>query len=436
MSKKPVKAVIVGAGHRSFVYASYALKNPEALEIVGIAEPNDQRREQMGDYFRIPRHLRFKTAEELAEQPRFADAVINGTMDRQHVPTSLPLLAAGYHILLEKPFAVNEEEMWQLVEAARKHRRIVMICHVLRYAPFYARIKSLVAAGEIGEILNIQLTEHVSYHHMAVAFIRGKWANRERCGSPMLMAKCCHDLDLMAWMKSGIAPVKVSSFGQLTYFRPEKAPAGAGERCLVDCPIESECLYSARKHYLDHPKRWRFYVWDGLENNEEATLEEKAAFLKDSPYGRCVWKCDNDVVDHQSVTVEFADGSTGTLNMVGGTARPSRSIHLLGTNGEIEGLLHKSSFVIRHIDTRPGKEYTETEIDVNIKGDMFGAAGGHAGGDLRLVDDFCRVLRGEEPSISCTSLEDSIAGHLIGFRADSAMRNNKVELLPALSGGR
>ena len=146
--------------------------------------------------------------------------------------------------------------------------------------------------------------EHVSYHHMAVGFVRGKWRNRERRHSSMLMAKCCHDLDLIMWMKSGVPPVRVASFGNNMQFRPEKAPGGSGTNCLIDCPIERDCLYSARKHYLDHPKRWAFYVSDALEELERPTHADREGLLRsDSPYGRCVWKSDNDVVDHQSVVI-------------------------------------------------------------------------------------------------------------------------------------
>ena len=256
--------------------------------------------------------------------------------------------------------------------------------------------------------------------------------------SPMLMAKCCHDLDLITWMKSGVAPVRVSSFGSNFQFRPEKAPPGAGTRCLVDCPIEPDCLYSARKHYIDHPQRWAFYVWDVLQHGTQSatngsanyaalTLEEKIASLKtDNPYGRCVWKCDNDVVDHQSVAIEFADGATATLNMVGGAAKPSRLIHIVGTHGEIQGALEDSRFVIRHIDPRPGHEYTETVFDLNLGGDMTGAFGGHGGGDLRLMADFLHLLKGEPRSLSTTTLEDSVNGHLVGFCADQALEEGRV----------
>ncbi len=423
----PITAVIVGAGHRALLYASYAQTHPDELRIVGVADPRAYRREQVVHLYNLPPERCFATAEELAAHPKFADVVINGTMDHQHVPTSLPLLRAGYDMLLEKPFATSEEEMWTLVETASRYQRRVMICHVLRYTPFYAAIRQRVQQGLIGDILNIQTVEHVSYHHMAVAFIRGKWARQAESHSSMLMAKCCHDLDLIAWMKSGILPRAVASFGSNFQFRPEKAPQGAGTRCLVDCPIEPECLYSARKHYIDHPERWRFYVWESLEQIEAPTLEDKIASLKgDNPYGRCVWKCNMDVVDHQSVLIEFMDGATATHNMIGGAARPSRSIHLLGTLGEIQGVFEESRFVIRHIDPRPGHEYSEEVVDLRINGDMHGAFAGHGGGDARLVADFVRVMRGEPPSLSTTTLQDSVVGHLIGFAADRAMAERQT----------
>jgi predicted dehydrogenase len=431
----PLKAIIVGAGHRSLVYASYAQHCPDELQIVAVADPRELRRRQVADLYGLPAYRCFETAEQVAAEPQFADVVINGTMDHQHVPTSLPLLAAGYDILLEKPFATFEEEMWQLVRTAQRHERKVSICHVLRYTPFYAAIRQQVRRGVIGDILNVQTVEHVSYHHMAVGFIRGKWSKKSYCNSTMLMAKCCHDLDLIAWMKSGIEPRAVSSFGGNYQFRPDQAPPGAGTRCLVDCPIEAGCLYSARKHYIDHPHRWTFYVWESLEHLDQPTIEDKIHSLEiDNPYGRCAWKCDMEVVDHQSVLIEFEDGSTATHNMIGGASRPSRSIHLIGTHGEIQGLFEDERFVVRHIDPRPGHEYTEEWIDVDVARsghDMHGAFGGHGGGDLRLVADFVRVVRGEPASLSTTDIRDSVAGHLIGFCADRAMQEHRVVELEA-----
>ena len=430
----PLKAVIVGAGHRALLYASYAQQHPDALQVVGVADPIPLRRQQVAELYDLPPEGCFRSAAELAAVPRFADVVINGTMDHQHVPTAVPLLRAGYDMLLEKPFATNENEMWQLVDVVQQFNNKVMICHVLRFAPFYTAVRQLVHDGVIGDILNVQTVEHVSYHHMGVGFIRGKWSKKSECHSSMLMAKCCHDLDLITWMKSGIKPSRVASFGSNMQFRPEKAPSGAGTRCLLDCPIESDCLYSALKHYIDHPDRWSFYVWDSLEHIETPTLDQKvASLMTDNPYGRCVWKTGMDVVDHQSVVIEFEDGSTATHNMVGGTAKPSRSIHLVGSLGEIDGVFEDNRFILRFIDPRPGYEYEDRLIDLRVEGDMHGAFSGHGGGDMRLVDDFVRVVRGETPSLSTTNLMDSVTGHLLGFSADRAMEEHcVVELTPNL----
>ncbi|MBN1579238.1 MAG: Gfo/Idh/MocA family oxidoreductase, partial [Anaerolineae bacterium] len=342
-----------------------------------------------------------------------------GTMDRQHVPTTLPLLYAGYHVLLEKPISPEQQELLHLLSVARETQRILMICHVLRYAPFYVAIRERVLNGEIGEIVSINCTERVSYHHMAVGFVRGKWRKRAE-SNPMLLAKCCHDLDLICWMKSGVEPRYVASHGSLMVFRPDNAPPGSGTRCLVDCQIESRCPYSARKNYIEQGL-WRFYAWDVLEHIAEPTIEQKLESLRtDNPFGRCVWRCDNDVVDHQSVIVDLTDGCVATHTMVGGASRPCRTIHLVGTRGEIEGTMEEGHFVVRHPDARAGHEYVETRVDIDVSGHM------HGGGDFRLVQDFVSALRGEPASISSTCIEDSVYGHLIAYAADRAMRDRQV----------
>ena len=425
---KLTTAVIVGAGHRGLCYANYALKHPEEFKIVGVADPNAFRREQAARIHDIPPENCFSTAEELAARPRLADAVINGTMDREHVPTSIPLLRAGYHILLEKAIAPTEGAVRELQAVARETGRTVMICHVLRYAPFYLEVKKRVLAGEIGRLMSIVTEENVSYHHMAVGFVRGKW-NREEVGT-MLMTKCCHDLDLITWFMSGTLPTdrdarsggtpkSVSSVGGLIYFRPENAPPGSGTRCLLDCAIEETCPYSAKKHYVEQGL-WSFYAWEAIEDSDMSLETKLKSLREDNPLGRCVWHCDNDVVDHQAVNIEFSDGCTAVHNMVGGVSKPCRTIHLLGTEGEIQGVMDEGAFVIRHADARAGHEYSEETIDVRVSGD------GHGGGDLRLAEDFVRTIQGESPSISCTSLEDSIYGHLIGFGADRSRREGRV----------
>lgn len=426
MPVKQLTAIIVGAGHRALGYAAYAIQHPDEMKITGVAEPDPRRLKQAAEQFKIPADHCFASSAELAAKGRMADVIINGTGDFDHVPTTLPLLACGYDVLLEKPFAISENEMNQLVSAAERHHNCVVICHVLRHSPFYSSIRRKLADGLIGEILNIQTTEHVSYHHMSTSYVRGK-RNREAVSAPMLLAKCCHDIDIMVWMMGRRTPQQVSSFGSRMFFRSDKAPEKAGTRCLVDCPIEADCLYSAQKLYIDHPNRWQFYVWDSLASGTDAPIGEKIEALKTSNrFGRCIWKCDNDVVDHQSVMVEFEGGATATHNMVGGASKGSRSIHILGTAGEIFGRFEDSCFTVRRIDPRPGHEHADDVIDLKITGDMTGAQGGHGGGDMRLVADFCRVARREAPSLCTTRLDDSVHGHRVCFRADQAMREKRV----------
>lgn len=427
MQDKPITAIIVGAGHRSFVYSKLALTNPEMLKIVGVADPNPVRRKKAMDTFGFGEDMCFESAQKLAKKGKIADTVINGTMDEQHLETAIPLLNAGYDMLLEKPFAPNEDEMRQIVECARKNNSKVMICHVLRYTPFYYGIKERIVNGEIGDIINIQTTEHVSYHHLSTSYVRGKWANKDKCHTTMLLAKCCHDLDIMMWMMADTKPTQISSFGGKFQFKPENAPKNAGTICMKDCPLVDKCVYNTKRLYIDHPDRWAFYVWDALEGKENITIEDKIALMKsDNPYARCIYKCDNNVVDHQSVLVNFASGATGTHNMVGGSAEPRRNIHIIGTKGEIFGNFEDSKFTVLKINPSPdahNEECDVEEVDLRVTGDMVGAYGGHGGGDERLAEDFVKYIRGEKPSLACTSIFDSVAGHLSVYLADESREN-------------
>ena len=424
MNKKPVTAIIVGAGHRAMVYSKLALTNPELLKIVGVADPNPIRRKQCMEKFGFSEDMCFENADELAKKGKLADTIINGTMDEQHIETAVPLLNCGYDMLLEKPFAVNEEEMRELVDCAKKNNSKVMICHVLRYTPFYYGIKKRIVDGEIGDIINIQTNEHVSYHHLSTSYVRGKWANSDKCHTSMLLAKCCHDLDIIMWMMAETKPTQISSSGSKYQFKPENAPKGAGTICMKDCPLVDTCVYSTKRLYIDHPDRWAFYVWDALEGIENPTIEDKIKLMKsDSPYARCMYKCDNNVVDHQSVLINFASGATATHNMVGGSSEPRRNIHIIGTKGEIFGNFEESKFYVSKIDPSPDAHNGECrieEVDLNVNGDMVGAYGGHGGGDERLAEDFVKFIQGEKPSLACTSIFDSVAGHLAVYLADES----------------
>lgn len=423
-----VTAIVVGAGHRAEIYASFAKVIPDKFKIVGVADLDPLRRRKIREIYGFSEDMCFSSSEELMKREKLADVIINGTMDTDHVPTTVPMLEKGYDVLLEKPFAVSNEEVDILADAVKRTGRKVMICHVLRYAPFYLKIKELLKSGAIGEIINIHTTEHVSYHHAANCFIRGKWRRKDLSGTSMFVQKCCHDMDLICWFMSGAAPVKVSSFGSRSFFTPEHAPEGSGEYCLDECPYEYTCDYSCRKLNLEHLNRCDPYVWREIEHIENPTMAdyEKELRRKDNPYAKCIWKGDNDVVDRQSVMIEFASGVTATHNMVAGTSRGCRKIHIIGSTGEIEGVMNDNSFVLRHIDV--GNEYKDEIINLNDEGDTTGAFSGHGGGDMRLVMDFYELVSGKTPSISCTLLEDSLNSHRLAFAADEAMESGKVVL--------
>lgn len=421
MNEGPLKVALVGAGHRGVGYSSYALRHPERMKLVAVADPRENRRIEFARQHGIPSNMQFSTHKDILSRPKIADAIINATMDKDHYSTALPLLEAGYHMLLEKPIAPTEQEVRGLISAAKGHSLTVMICHVLRYAPFYSFIKEVLVSGEVGNIVSMRTSENVSYHHMAVGYIRGKW-NRSDRSTPMLLAKCCHDLDIISWLMSGISPRRVASFGGLFQFKPENAPKGSAKRCLDGCSIESTCPYSARVNYVD-ADHWKFYSWEDTEEKGEMTREQKLDHMKRlSPFGRCVWHCDNDVVDHQSVLVEFDNGVTATHDMFTATARPTRLIHIIGTRGEIEGDLEAGKIVVRKPAPR-GKDlgFEERVEDVLVKGDS------HGGGDARLVADFVSVVRGEPASLGATRIEDSLNGHLLAFKADDSMLGGRVE---------
>ncbi len=428
---KQMTAVLVGAGNRADVYGSFSLEEPDRLKVIGIVDPDPVRTKIMKEKFNVPEENCFTSVDEFIKRDKFADVVINGTMDHLHVPTSIPILKKGYDMLLEKPFAINQEEMWELVKVAREEKRKVIIGHVLRYTPFYRAIKKHILNGDIGEITNIYLNERVSYHHFATAFVRGKWASEKQCHTTMLLQKCCHDMDIMMWLMRETKPVKIASFGNQFQMIPSKKPAGAGTRCMKDCPYVDSCVFSSYLLYILQPGRWAPYVWKCLESEDNVDEKRKEESLKtDNPYGRCVWDCNRDTnVESQAVLVSFENGALGTLNMMGGTAASGRTIHVVGTKGEIEGKMETSKYVIRKIHPTATGDHTVEEYDLNVTGDMSGAFSGHGGGDTLLVDDFIKFTNGEEPSISCTDINDSTLSHLAVFKADESRIHDEITFM-------
>ena len=401
--------MLVGGGIRGLQYVDHAVRYDADFKPVAVAEPDDRRRGDFADRFGIPEERRFRTWQEAAQYERLADCIINATRDHLHHPSAVALLKHGYHMLLEKPIAPRREETLEIAETAKQHGCRVMICHVLRYTPFYSAVKEILESGRLGRIMEIRMAENVSWHHFVTGFVRGRFRNVKE-GAPFILAKCCHDTDLMAWFLSGNPPERVSSFGSLSFYRPENAPEGATDNCY-DCPHVETCAFSAEQIYVKG-KIWRFRALTGFEGT---TDEEAREALRRGPYSRCAWRCDNDVVDKQSVIVEFADGALGTFSTNGVAACPGREIAVYGAKGELRGNMDDSTIVVREIEG-PGGKFREEEIDPK------GAAGhelaGHGGGDSRLVADFIDVLRGK--GTSRTRIEDSLYGHLIGYAAEDS----------------
>ncbi|MBL4934618.1 Gfo/Idh/MocA family oxidoreductase [Clostridium sp. YIM B02515] len=410
---KKVTAVLLGAGQRGAgAYAPYAIKFPEELQFVAVAEPDKERREEFKRLHKIEDRYCFESWEELMEQPKLADAILICTQDRMHYEPTIKALEKGYHVLLEKPMSYDAMECVSMGEYAKKYNRVFSICHVLRYTPFFRTIKKLLEDGRIGKLMSIQQIENVAYWHQAHSFVRGNWRNSKE-SSPMILAKSCHDMDIILWLV-GENCSKISSFGSLGHFKKEEAPAGAPLRCLDGCPAEKECPYYAPKIYIDWIDNWQADVIRkvvSIDTSEEALLKA----LKEGPYGRCVYHCDNDVVDHQVVNMEFENGVTAVFTMCAFTYEGGRSIKLMGTKGQIRCDLDKNVIEVRSFVT--GKR---EDINLDVSAD------GHGGGDLGIMRDFVELVRNEGKVEGVTSASVSVQSHIMSLAAERSRLENKI----------
>ncbi|WP_274364589.1 Gfo/Idh/MocA family protein [Paenibacillus thermotolerans] len=397
---KPIQAILLGAGARGgFAYAPYAAKYPHELQFVAVAEPNEERRVLFQQRFNVPKDRCFSTWEELPKEGKIADAAFICTQDQMHYEPTILALQLGYDVLLEKPMSPDPEQCLEMERAANETGKLLTICHVLRYTPFWSTLKSVIDDGEIGEIASIQLNENVGFFHMAHSFVRGNWRNSD-LSSPMILAKSCHDMDIISWLMDREC-VRVSSFGSLMHFREENAPEGSTKRCLDGCEAEAGCAYSAPRFYLGEGKEWAKFFTENL--SRESILEA----LRTGPYGRCVYRCDNNVVDHQVVNMEFEGGATATFSMCGFTHDCSRSIQIMGTKGEIRGYMESGRFTVYDFLTA---SQTEHKVQNSVSG--------HGGGDEGIVRDFLRAVRKQGRGETKTSARASVQSHLMAFAAE------------------
>lgn len=405
---KKVRALVLGAGSRGNAYAAYSRECPDELEIVAVAEPDPVRRELFAQRYGIAKEMCFTGWEEALAGPKLADAVFVCTLDEMHTAPALQALALGYDVLLEKPMSPTEEECIALERAARESGRVLTVCHVLRYTPFFRKIKEMLREGAVGKTMTIDLIENVGYWHQAHSFVRGNWRNAEET-NPMILAKSCHDLDIICWLMEERCEW-ISSFGSLIHFTKDHQPAGAPDRCLDGCPHAEECVYYAPKIYLTGSTEWPVDVI-----TTDLTPEGITEALQKGPYGRCVYRCDNNVVDHQVVNMEFAGGGTASFTMTGFTADLTRQIKIMGTAGQITADLDKNEILLHRFG-----EKEAAVVPVPGVRDGFG----HGGGDFGVVQNFIRLVNGEGDNL--TSAYASLQSHRMCFAAEKSRKEHCI----------
>lgn len=418
--KAPITFAICGFGDRGSTYASMQELFPDKMKVVAVADLNPKKVQRAKELYDIPEENCFSSGEEMLAQDRLADVMVVSTMDRQHVGHAIPALKKGYHIMMEKPISPEIEKCREILEVAKDCPGKIIVCHVLRYTVFYNTLKDLISSGRIGDVVSICANENVAYWHQAHSFVRGNWRNSKET-SPMILQKSCHDMDIFTWLL-GKKCKSVSSFGGTRLFKKECAPEGATPYCLGGCKAKESCVFDAEKIYITNPLTGRATHsnnWLTSVLSTENTVESTYEALKSGPYGRCVYHCDNDVVDHQQTNLLMEDGTTISFTMCAFTESCYRYFKAMGTKGEIEADMISNVIHVREF----GKP--EELIDVDKLSDDLK---GHGGGDSGIVEDFLEMLLEERDATErTTTLENSMESHFIALAAEeSRLQGGKV----------
>lgn len=411
--KAPITFAIAGFGDRGSTYAAMQEVFPGRMKVVAAADLDPRKREKARRLYGLSEDCVFSSAEEMLSRGRLADVMVVSTMDRQHVDHAIPALRLGYHVVLEKPISPDPAKCREILEAARQCPGKIVVCHVLRYTAFYNCIKELLESGRIGEPVSVSAAENVGYWHQAHSFVRGNWRNSQQT-SPMILQKSCHDMDLFTWLLPGRC-LSLFSVGSTTLFREDRAPAGAPARCLDGCPVKDSCPFDAEKIYVTNPATGVLHHdhnWISSVLSPENTVESTYAALREGPYGRCVYRCDNDVVDHQQTALLWEGGVTVSFSMCAFTEKCFRSMKIMGTKGEMEGDTLSNLIRVR----RFGGE--EEVLDVRLSAPDLK---GHGGGDAGIIGDFLdMLLENREPTLRTTTLEHSLESHVLALAAEES----------------
>ena len=412
------KLILIGGGNRGNSYTKIG-KELEKFELVAIAEPLKQRREYIAKLHGIPEEMCFESWEPLLALGKIADAAIVSTMDRDHFAPAMAAIEVGYNLLLEKPVAPTLEECRAIEKAATEKGVYVLVCHVLRYNKFFRALKKLIDDGRIGKIINIEHTECVGDMHYSHSFVRGKWHNAEESAF-MLLAKSCHDIDIIQWL-IGKECKRAQSFGALTYFKRENAPEGSTDRCYDGCPYIDTCPYSAKTIYVERKDlgNWlRSSVTRCHEMTDDETVIEA---LANTQYGKCVFKCDNNnVVDHQTVNMEFEDDVTATFTMsafnLGG-----RRIRIMGTKGTLEANAWDNEITLENLITQKKEKISVNDM---VLGDSI--LSGHGGGDSGIMSSLYDLLCTEVSYDELSNISISVKNHTTVFAAEKSRLEGRV----------
>lgn len=411
--QKKITLALVGAGERGqYCYAPYAQLHGYEVQFTAVADPDDGRRDKFVSDYHVPANGIFHTAEEFFSHPRMADAVIIATQDNQHYEYACRAIELGYSILLEKPISPSVRECLELQKRAEDKGTTIMVCHVMRYTKFFQKIKDLLDSKVIGDVVHVTHTENVGYWHYAHSYVRGNW-HRMEDSSPMILAKCCHDMDILSWLL-GSRCMTVSSFGGLRYFNEENAPAGSPDRCTDGCPHSSTCPYYAPKLYLSEETTWKT-AFNAL--GPDNSYEARKRALETGPYGKCVFHNDNNVVDHQAVSLLFENSVTVAFTMCAFSNACDRTIKFMGTKGEIRASMDNN--VIEVTEFGQGVMTGSTNVYTVKPGNT-----GHSGGDEGIMEEFVSILKGVRENSN--TIAQSVHSHVMAFAAEESRLTGKT----------